>query len=111
MVPLISEWCNAHAAGYQGLARAQPREETQIIQRAIGYSWGFSYESDPSGYRQKIILTGCEENMARALIRLREAKLSVMELADTSAEELLQPRSHDLDKMYNERDETDNVLY
>jgi len=88
----------------------QPREETPIIRREIGYSWSYSYESGPSGDRQKIILTGCEEDMARALTWLREAKLNVMELAATSAEELLQPRSHNLDKMYHESEEED-VLY
>ena len=88
-----------------------PGEETQIIRRQIGFSWSYSYEVGPSGDRQKIVLAGNEEGMARCLIRLREAKLRVMELAATSVEELLQPRSHDLNKMYSERDEAEDILY
>ena len=88
-----------------------PEEETQVTRRQVGYSWSFSIEHGPSGGRQKVILTGNTEGMARAFTELRRAKVEAYSLVFASAEELLQPRSHDLDKMYNERDETDNVLY
>ena len=68
-----------------------PVEETTVVQRRVGYSWSYSFEVGPSGSRQKLILTGNTEGMARALTELRKAKISLMELAVASGEELAMP--------------------
>jgi len=65
-----------------------PEAETKIIKMAVGYSWSYSYEHGPSGSRQKIYLSGNVEGMARAMTELRKAKISAMELATASVEEL-----------------------
>lgn len=68
-----------------------PEEETRIVKTAIGYSWSYSFESGPSGDRQKLILTGNAEGMTRALTELKKAKISLLELSQASLEELIKP--------------------
>ena len=86
-----------------------PEAETRIVKMTGGYSWSYSFESGPSGARQKVILTGCEEGLARCLVRLREAKIEAHRVIQATAEELAQPRYHDRDKMHREED--DGLLY
>ena len=87
----------------------EPAEETQVIRKQVGFSWSFSYEYGATGNRQKLFIAGNTESVARAMAELKEAKIRVMDLAAATVEGLTQPRNHDLDKMYNERDETGNV--
>jgi len=73
----------------------QPQEETQVIRRQIGYSWSYSFESGPSGDRQKLVLTGNTEGMARALTELKQAKINLMKFAEASVEELSKPPEYE----------------
>lgn len=68
-----------------------PEAETRIVKMAIGYTWSYSFESGPSGNRQKIILTGNEDSLLRALTQLRKVKIEVLELSRASLEELSKP--------------------
>ncbi len=73
----------------------KPQEETQTIRRQVGYGWSYSFEYGASGDRQKLILSGNTELMARALTELKEAKLCLMKLAEATAEELSNPPEYE----------------
>ncbi len=88
-----------------------PQEEAQVFRRQVGYSWSYSFEFGVSGNRQKLILAGNTELMARSLTELKAAKVEVYKLALSSIEELQKPQSHDLNKMYNERNKEEEAIH
>ena len=65
-----------------------PEEETMIIRREVGYAWSYSYESGPSGDRQKVYVGGNEDTLPQALTQLRKVKTEVLQLSQASLEEL-----------------------
>ena len=79
-----------------------PVEETKVTRREVGYGWSYSFEYGASGNRQKLILTGNTELMARALTELKGAKLSLMKLAEASVEELNRPPPYEAYKKNGE---------
>ena len=88
-----------------------PEAETKVIKMAVGYSWSFSFEHGPSGSRQKIYLSGNVEGMARAMVELKKAKISLMELAAASAEELAKPPAYEGFTKKDHEDAGRDLLY
>ena len=89
----------------------EPTEETQITRKQIGYNWSYSYEHGPSGNRQKLILTGNVEGMARAMTELKKAKISLMELAEATPEELARLPPYEGYSKKDREDAGENLLY
>lgn len=88
-----------------------PEAETKVIKMAVGYGWSFSYEHGPSGSRQKIYISGNVEGMARAMTELRRAKISLMELAAATVEELARPPPYEGFSERDREDRGEDLLY
>ena len=88
-----------------------PEEETVLIRKEVGYAWSYSYESGPSGDRQKTYVGGNEDTLLRALTQLRKVKAEVLELSQASLEELAQLPPYEGYSKRDREDAGEKLLY